>query len=164
MMTAKHVAIASWAVAGVVILLADAVVRVSTVAIHGIRAGLSPLEWGALAVVSLVLGYVEGYRALSRSFGPRVVARAFELVPTSPVVHVLLAPLYAMSLIGDTRRRMIESWGVVAMIVAMVVLVQRLPPTWRCITDAGVALSLAWGLVAIASRWAMRLRREMIDP
>lgn len=158
---ARSLAIASWAAFGVVLLLGESVVRLSLVAVAGIRNGLSISEWAVLVVASLFVGYVEGYRAFSRSFGPRVVERSFELARSATMLEVLFGPLYAMSLIGDTRKQMVRSWALVVAIVAMVVVVRRLPPTWRCIADASVALSLTWGIVVIASLWGARARSEI---
>lgn len=158
---ARALAIASWAVLGVLLLLGESVVRLSRVAVAGIRAGLSASEWTALIVTAVLVGYVEGYRAFSRSFGPRVVARSFELARAPTAICVIFGPLYAMSLVGDTRGRMVRSWALVAAILAMIVAVRRLPRTWRAIADASVALSLTWGLVVIGSLWAARLRAEL---
>ena len=157
----RRMALASWAVLGVVLMLAESVVRLSRFALARIGEGLEPYEWAALAGTTLIMGYVEGYRAFSRSFGPRVVARSFELARAPALLHVVFAPLYAMSLLGDTRKRMVRSWALVAGIVAIVLVVRRLPPTWRCIVDASVAFSLAWGIVVICSLWVSRLRSEL---
>lgn len=157
----RSMLVSSWAMLGVVLLLVESVVRLARVALAGISEGLRPHEWGALVACSLVMGYVEGYRAFARSFGPRVVERAFELGRRGSTLHALLAPAYAMSLIGDTRRRIVQSWLLALGIVALIVLVRRLPPTWRAIADASVALSLSWGIVVICSLWATRLRREL---
>lgn len=157
----RAIAAPSWAVLGVVLLLVESVVRLGSVAIAGIVGGLRPHEWAALAAGIAVMGYVEGYRTFSRSFGPRVVERSFELAGARPALYVALGPLYAMSLVGDTRRRMAKSWALVAAIVALVVAVRSLPPTWRGIVDASVALSLSWGVVALCAQWLSRLRREL---
>lgn len=157
----RRVALAFWAVLGVVLMLVESVVRLSRFALARIGEGLELHEWAALVGSTLFMGYVEGYRAFSRSFGPRVVARSFELARAPTLLRVVFAPLYAMSLLGDTRKQMVRTWGLVAGIVAIVLVVRRLPPTWRCIVDASVAFSLSWGIVVIGSLWRTRLRTEL---
>ena len=160
----RELMVSSWAVLGVVLLLAEAIVRLSRMALVVISQGLAAHEWVALVVGVVVMGYVEGYRAFSRSFGPRVVARAFELGRARPsILSVLFAPAHAMSLVGDTRKRCAKNWALVAMIVAFVLLVRVLPPTWRAIVDASVALSLSWGTAVICRLWGARLRSELAE-
>lgn len=157
----RRVVIASWAALGVVAVMAESVVRLTRVALGALREGLTPGQWAALAAGVLFMGYVEGYRAFSRSFGPRVVERAFALGRAPTPAHVALAPLYAMSLVGDARGRLVRSWALVLGIVALVVLVRQLPPVWRGIVDASVAVSLTWGIAVIGSLWISTLRREL---
>ncbi|HUF13925.1 MAG TPA: hypothetical protein VMN78_12545 [Longimicrobiales bacterium] len=120
--------------------------------------GLEPLEWLALALVSIGFLYGEGVRALQGSWVPRMVARAGELRSDSPRLHRVLAPLYAMSLIGAERRRVVRAWLGLALIVAAVLVVRGLPEPWRGIIDAGVCVALLWGLVAIAREAVVRTR------
>lgn len=159
----RGVAIASWAVLGVAALLLEGVVRLCRMAAPLLREELSIGEWAALVLLASALGYVEGYRGFVRSFSPRVVARAFELAvaPRPSAVHVVLAPLYAMSLVGDTRSRVVRSWCLVGFIVAMMVGVRSLSPVSRAIVDASVALSLTAGLAVLCALWARRVRRQL---
>lgn len=158
---AKRLAIATWAVLGVVALLLEPAIRLARAATLRLRDGIAPAEWLALIVATVALGYVEGHRGFRCSFCPRVVDRAFELssTPRRPW-SVVIAPLWAMSLVGDSRTRMARSWLMVGMIVAMVLLVRMLPPTARAIVDAAVTVSLAWGIVELGTRYAFRLRHE----
>lgn len=157
----KRLMIASWAVFGVGALLAESGVRLLRFSLPILRAGLTPSEWIALAVTAIALGYVEGYRGFTRSFAPRVVSRAFDMNGTVDTSRVALAPLYAMSLLGDTRPRVVRAWALVFAIVAMVVAVRHLPETWRGIVDASVACSMTWGVLVLAALWVARLRREL---
>jgi hypothetical protein len=155
------VAIASWAVIGVAGLLIEAIVRLAQIALPTLRAGLSAGEWVALAVLASVLAYFECWRGFIRSFNPRVVARAFALARAARPLYVVLAPLHAMSLFGDSRDRVRRAWFLVFFIAAMVVAARRLPPVWRAIVDVSVALSLTGGLVALCVMWLGALRREL---
>jgi hypothetical protein len=61
----------------------------------------------------------------------------------------VLAPLYAVSLIGAPARTLARAAVGVAMIVVCVLLVRELPAPWRGIVDGAVAVALTWGLVAL---------------
>ena len=112
--------------------------------------GLEPLEWLALAIVTIGFVYGEGVRALERRWVPRMVTRAAELNPGAPRLHRVFAPLYAMSLIGAERGPVVRAWLGAAAIVVAVLVVRGLPEPWRGIIDAGVGAALLWGLLAIA--------------
>jgi hypothetical protein len=64
----------------------------------------------------------------------------------------VLAPLFAMSLVFDTRKAIARAWMGVALIVLAVLAVRLLPHPWRGIVDAGVASALLWGLGAMGLR------------
>ena len=120
-----------------------------------VAAGLTPLEWLALVVLALAFAYGEGFRALARRWVPAMDRRARELGPAAPMHHRLLAPLYAMSLIGGTTRAVVRAWIGVLLIVIAVFIVRALPDPWRGIVDLSVALALTIGLV----RLVFELRR-----
>ena len=60
-----------WGLAGVAMLLAQAVMRLSRHAADGLRMELSPLHWLALGAWLLVMIYFEGIRGFQRGFSPR---------------------------------------------------------------------------------------------
>lgn len=154
----RSLAAATWAVGGVAALLMESVVRLGTTALAGARGGFSSAEWLALALTTALLAYVEGYRGFHRSFSPRVVERAFDVARDPGLLRIVLGPLYAMALIGGSRKDRVRSWLLVVGIVAMVIIVRQLPFAWRCIVDGAVAVSLTWGLIAIVSRYWSRAR------
>jgi hypothetical protein len=156
----KRLAIASWAVLGVVVLFVEPTVRLGRTALLRLRAGFTSTEWAALLAVTAVLAYVEGHRGFRRSFCPRVIDRAFDLASAPcPWWVVVIAPLYAMSLLGDSRGRLLRGWLLAAAVVAMALVVRMLPATPRAMIDAGVAASLAWGAVELCARHALRAWR-----
>jgi hypothetical protein len=157
----RRIGIASWAVFGVGMLLAEPAIRLAATALARFRLGLAPSEWLGFVVVAVGIGYVEGYRGFSCSFCPRVVERAFTLARAPRPLKVALAPLYVMSLFGDEPARVARSWALVVAVVAMILGVRSLPHTWRCVVDASVSLSLAWGVMLLASAWLARVRREL---
>jgi len=71
-----------------------------------------------------------------------------------------------MGLLDATRRRLVASWLLVIGIVALILVVQRLPEPWRAVVDAGVVLGLSFGTASLA--WhtvrALRGRGEPVDP
>ena len=91
--------------------------------------------------------YAEGYKGFHLKFSPLVVKRSF-LLQGNPL-NFLLAPVYSMGLVNATRKRMIVSWCVSLGVTALVVLVKKLSPAYRCIMDAGVVLGLGVGSMSI---------------
>jgi hypothetical protein len=150
---------ATWGVLGVGLLLLQAIVRLTPIALepllHGSLTTGQALVYAAWVVTSL---YTEGYRGFQKAFVPRTVARAFHLARTGRPLLMALAPLYCMGLIHATRRRLITSWTIVLAITLAVVLVRRLPEPWRGVVDGGVVAGLGYGVVALALAFARALR------
>jgi hypothetical protein len=139
-----------WGVLGVVAVLVESAGRLGRVAVRLIREqGLTHLQLALLGGWLVAIGYAEGYRGFQQRFSPRTVARALCLAERPRPLHVALAPLFCMALFHTTRRRLYATWGLVAGIVALVMLVRRLPPIYRAIVDGGVACALAWGTLAM---------------
>lgn len=160
--------VVSWGTLGVVAVLVDAIVRLLPNAIEPIASGTIDLP-GALAYAAsiLVLGYAEGYRGFQRRFSPRVVARAAHLARSpQPSWRIVLAPVVTMGLIHATRRRLIATWSLTAMIVGLIMLVSLLDQPWRGAVDAGVVVGLSWGSVTILIELVavLRGRAPTIDP
>ena len=141
-------AAAAWALVGVAAIFAYAVLRLGERGIETIRAGLTPAEWAALAVIAALTVYSEGVRALQRRWVPHLFERVAGL-RAEPVLHRLLAPIWALSLIAAPRRSLLRAWVGLFAIVLAVILVRRLPEPWRGIVDFAVAISLGWGLVVM---------------
>ena len=146
----ESLAIPTWGVLGVGLLLLQAVVRLTPIALEPLRAGhLTTLQAGVYAGWVLTSLYTEGYRGFQKAFVPRTVARAFHLPRVGRPLLTVLAPAFCMGLVHATRRRLITSWTIVTMIVTAVVLVRRLPPPWRGVVDGGVVAGLLYGIVAL---------------
>ena len=140
---------AAWGIAGVSLLLASAIGRLSAVAWQTLSVPLHPRHWVGLAVSIVVMGVVEGYYAFQRQFSPRVAARARHLANHPTLARTVLAPLFCMGFFGAPRRRRLASAIVTSGIVVLVLLVKRIDQPWRGIIDAGVVIALAWGLAAL---------------
>jgi hypothetical protein len=142
-----------WGVVGVLAILANAVGRLTPIALEPLkRGGLSPIHWASYAVAISTFAYVEGYKAFQLKFSPLVVSRAFTLGPEggrATFVRNLFAPFYSMGLFHATRKRKIVSWTVSMAVLLIVGAVKRLPYPWRSIVDAGVVAGLTWGATSI---------------
>lgn len=139
--------IALWAVLAIAATFVDGIVRLGMRAYAEMSPGISVGQWIAFALLTLMMTYVEGYRALQRRFVPSVVSRA--CAASSEPLWAVLAPLYAVSLVGAPPRTIARSFLGITMIVLCVVLVRQLPSPWRGIIDGAVACALSWGLFAL---------------
>ncbi len=143
-------AIAGWGLAGVTVLLGQAIWRLTPLALEPLRPGAMNGLQAALYVGWVgVAAYAEGYRAFQRGFSPRVVARAVYLAGHPHPLRVLLAPAFCMSLFHANRRGLRVAWGVLAMVIGLVIIVHHAPQPWRGIVDGGVVVGLVWGQLAI---------------
>lgn len=147
-------AAAVWGVTGTVLVLVDAIVRLTPKALAPLE-DLTP-ELALAYVASMgALGYAEGYRGFQKSFAPKVVARAHAL--RGPVQGAL-APIYCLGLLGGTGSERLRAWLLLAVIVAFVLLAGQLSAGLRGAVDAGVVVGLSWGTAAILARaWSVSL-------
>lgn len=139
-----------WAGLAIVATFVEAIARLMTRAWTELSHGLSAGQWVALVVLTVTMTYVEGYRALQRRFVPSVVARACE-AGRDGRRWTVLAPLYAISLVGVPPRVAARSALGIVMIVICVILVRHLDAPWRGIVDASVGSALTWGGVALVA-------------
>ena len=142
----------AWAVVGVLALLLKAVASLGGRGLDTLREGLGPVEMGVLVALLLLFVLGEGVMALQRKWVPHVVGRARALRRDGSRTHALLAPLYAMSLVGAPRRALLRAWAGVLAIVAAVLVVRAFPEPWRGIVDLSVAAALAWGSIALVTQ------------
>ncbi|MSP62644.1 MAG: hypothetical protein EXR72_20410 [Myxococcales bacterium] len=140
---------AVWGLAGVALLLGNAIVRLAPRAWEALSSDLTWYQWAAVALVVVGMAWSEGYRGFQQAFSPRVAARARYLADHVTLARALLAPLFCMAYFHATRRRQIVSLTVSAGIVVLVLVVRLIPQPWRGIIDCGVVVGLAWGLVAL---------------
>ena len=148
--TPGEIAIASWGVFGVLLLLGQALRRLAPYALEPIRAGsLTTPEAALYAGWVAVAAYTEGYSAFQKRWCPRVVARAFHLARHPRRTHVLLAPVFCMALFHASRRARLLAWATTALIVCFILILRRTPQPWRGIVDGGVVVGLGWGVAAI---------------
>ncbi len=157
MSVGQHLLVA-WGVLGVVLLVLRALWRLAPIAWEPVENHLLT-GWQALVYATWVVfnAYFEGYRGFHRSFSPRVVRRAFELVEHPSLVKMVLAPAYCMSLFAATKRRMVASWILVAAVTALVLAMRLVSQPWRGIVDGGVVVGLTIGCVSLLVHWARAL-------
>lgn len=140
---------AIWGIAGVILLLGYAIVRLTPIVIEALGYELNWYHWGVLVINLLVVAYAEGYRGFQQGFSPRVAARAKYLSQHPNLWHSFLAPFYCLGYFQTTPRRQRATWLLTAGIILLILLVHRLAQPWRGIIDAGVVVGLAWGLVSL---------------
>jgi hypothetical protein len=152
---------AIWGAGGFALLLVKAIVTLTPLALEPVRDGM--LLWQWLLYAGSIVGntYVEGYRAFHLQAAPRVVVRAFHLARNPRKLHVILAPLYCMSLIHATRRRLTIAWCVYLGIVVLVILVRQVPQPWRGMVDAGVVVALSFGLASLGWHFVRALGGQL---
>ncbi|MEZ4321695.1 MAG: hypothetical protein R3F61_29745 [Myxococcota bacterium] len=120
-MTATQWGIWAWGVGGVVLFLANPIVRLGAQTLDGFAQGLDPLQWAITVVWCGAMFYAEGIRGFHRQFSPRVVVRAEALARRPFGLPTLLAPFTCMGLLHATRKRLIVSWTLLVFIVLLVV-------------------------------------------
>ncbi len=140
---------ATWGIAGVLLPIGAAMVRLTRVGLDAFDYPLQTHHWAFLVVFLLFMLISEGYRGFQKSFAPRVAARARELQLDPRPSQVFLAPLVCMGFIYATPRRMLRSYGLAGTIVIFVLSVRQLPQPWRGLVDLGVAAGLLWGMLAL---------------
>ncbi len=156
---ARELVVVGWALLGVALLLTQALLRLTPVALEPISTGvLSPLQIAIYALWVAICGYSEGYRAFHRAWSPRVVARAWSIAGRPRPLLVVLAPIVAMGLFHATRRRLVISWSATSAIVAAILLLRYVPQPYRGIVDGGVVVGLALGLLSLVVHFARSVR------
>ena len=154
----SQVLIAGWGVMGVVGLLGQAIWRLGGRSLQAFREGeLGLLELAFTVGWVAIMAYAEGYRAFQQHLVPRTVLRAFHLGANPRTIFVLLAPAFCLSLLHATRRRLVASWTLLLGISGLVLAVHRLPFPWRGLIDAGVAVGLGWGAIAMLVQFGRAL-------
>jgi len=138
-----------WGIGGVVLLLAQAIVRLAPRALEAVRSELDVVQWVALVLWCAFMAHAEGLRGFHRRFSPRVVARAWALAAAPTPLRVALAPMFCMSLFAASRRGRIVAWSIVLGVAVLVAIVSRFEQPWRGIVDAGVVLGLGIGAASI---------------
>lgn len=138
-----------WGLAGVAVLFGFAIFRLGARGLATPFGELNAFEWGALGASVVFFVYGEGVLALQRRWVPRVLERVRCLRKETGWAFQVFAPLYAMSMIGASRRRMVSGWVLFLGVAVLAITVQRLPSPWRGIVDLGVAGALGIGLVSL---------------
>jgi len=139
----------AWGIAGVLLLLGQALLRLIPLAWGAVTSDLSTLQWAVLAVWVVVMAHAEGYRGFHLRFSPRVVARALWLADNARPGLAVAAPVFCMSLFGASKKGMLVSRLLVVGIFGLVMAVRTLPQPWRGIIDAGVVAGLGIGTASI---------------
>lgn len=154
----QRVLIEAYGVLGVVFMLAVGIARLAGHVVAAVGDGLGPVEWAGGLGILLFMAYVEGYRGFHQRFAPRVVARARWVASSPRPLRVVLLPLLCMGLFAATRRRLVASWALTAMILFFIVAVRALPDPWRGLVDLGVVCGLSIGCASMLHWWRVARR------
>lgn len=151
-----------WGVFGFVLVLVQAIYRLTPLAIEPIVDEQLDRWWlWALFSASIVFnGFAEGYRGFQNNASPRIVARALYLAENPTPLRVALAPVFCVGLFHATRKRLIVSWCLYAGLIAVIIGVRQLAQPWRGIIDAGVVVGLTWGTISVLVYFAKAARGE----
>jgi hypothetical protein len=141
---------AFWGLVGVNALLIFAMYRLGKMGLAAFGHELDWRHWTLLIVNSLFMAHGEGYRGFQKSYSPRVVARARHLMENPEPLKALLAPLFVMGFFATTRRRLISTYLLTAMIITLIIVFQQLSQPWRGMLDIGVVIGLSWGVISLA--------------
>ena len=157
-------AIVAWGVFGVLALLAQALWRLTPLALEPIVSHtLSPFQAALYAVWVVLNAYAEGYRGFHKRFSPRVVCRALHLAREPRPLHVVLAPAFCMSLFHATARGKRVAWGITLGVILLVLLVRAAPQPWRGIIDGGVVVGLFLGGLSIVYYLVLALSGRTLE-
>lgn len=149
-----------WGLGGVCLLLVIAIIRLTDIALDSLHYQFAWYHWLILLGNVAFMAYSEGYKGFQKAYSPRLAARIRYLRDNPRLSHSLLAPLFGMGYLHTTRRRLIVSYLLTAVIIVFIIIVHQLPQPWRGILDVGVVVGLSWGLISIlayswqALRWS----------
>lgn len=150
-------AITTWGVLGFTAILGQAIYRLTPLALHPIRHGMTGFQVGLYVVWVVWMWWSEGYRAFQKQLAPRFVKRAVWLARDRRPLYVALAPIFCLGLFHARRRRLIISWSISLGVICLIIAVRFLPMPWRGIVDGGVVVGLAWGVGWILYYFAVAL-------
>ena len=141
---------AVWGVVGFSLILGWPIVRLAYRFIEAweLRAQWGVWHWLVLVTFIFFMAYTEGYRGFQKAFSPRCAARVQHLRHNPTLLRVILAPLFVMTFFASTRKRLIVSYAITAMVIVFIVGFRLIPQPWKGILDAGVVVGLTWGLIS----------------
>jgi len=138
-----------WGLAGVVLLLGAAILRLVPITVEAFTTKLLWYHWVVLVLITGLLAYLEGYRGFQKGFSPRVVTRANYMKENPRLLHALLAPLFCIGYFHSTTKLKVRAISLTIGIIILIILVHFLDQPWRGIVDAGVIVGLTWGVISL---------------
>ena len=150
--------LATWGVLWVLALLANALYRLTPLALEPwLEGGMNTWQIGLYLGWAVLNAYAEGYRGFHLRFSPRVVGRAFHLSRNPRPLDLVFALPFVMSLYHAQRRQKIVSYTFIVVLTAVIFAVRALPQPWRGIIDGGVVVGLGFGALSIVYYWVRGL-------
>jgi len=153
--------VATWGVLCVLALLANALYRLTPLALEPwLEGSMSGWQMGLYIGWAILNAYAEGYRGFHLRFSPRVVGRAFHLGRHPRPLNVVFALPFVMSLYHAQRRQKIVSYTFIVVLTAVILAVRAVPQPWRGIIDGGVVVGLGLGALSVVYYWVRGLRGD----
>lgn len=148
-------------------MLSFGVARVTPHALEPVLNGsMNALHWALYVFMIVFNAWTEGFRTFQKVIAPRVLARACYVAENPERVSPLWTPIFVAGFYAMERRALIVRYIVLFVIVGVIVGMRFVPQPWRGIVDAGVAVGLGWGVVAMLVGLVRVLRgwRSDADP
>lgn len=141
---------AVWGVIGLVLILGVPVFRLFQKFLEAweTKATWGIWQWSLLIGFVAFMAYTEGYKGFQKAFSPRCAVRAKHLKDHPTWLRVVLAPLFLMAFFAATKKRLIVSYAITAMVIGFVLIFHLVPQPWKGILDVGVVVGLTWGLIS----------------
>lgn len=133
---------------GFVLLIGQALFRMTPRAITILGQSLTATEWTGLALSVLFFGVLKGYVAFHRGYAPRFARRLVHVIRLRRASLSSIAPLYCMGFVHvgrGNRGAWIRTVAFILAIVLMIIGVRGVGDPWREIIVAGVLVALAFG-------------------
>jgi hypothetical protein len=138
-----------WGVAGILAVIAYAVVGLAARALSIKSYDLMWYHWAALVFGTLILIYAKSYRGFLLRLAPGIALRARSIRAKPTAARVIFAPFYCMGFFGSGVRTQVRMIFITLAMVAMIIVVRNLPEPWRAILDFGIAVALTLGFCFI---------------
>ncbi len=154
---------ALWGVAGVLLLLAYAIFRLTPPTIEAFSYHFWWYHWAILLLNTALVAYLKGYRGFQKGLSPRIAARAKYINNHPNVLRLLMGPFYCIGYFHIIKKKQIITILMTIAMVILILLIRLLNQPWRGIIDAGVVIALSWGFISLLIFSIQAFTSEVFD-
>ena len=140
---------AVWGIAGILLLIGYAILRLSPVAADALSYPLAWYHWLLMLGNAAVAIYFKGHLAFQKGLAPRVAARARYLRQHTTLLRFLFAPFFSMGYFHITRRKQMVTILTTLAMVMLIMGIRLFDQPWRGLIDVGILMALSWGFLTI---------------